>query len=92
MRKFTYVRAGWLVQRADLELAIGNGEDAAVMLGAVRAMEEGGFVLDWVHLGRRARVLDAVTEALGEEAAEASMERGAALDTDELIDLITRPV
>ena len=92
MRKFAWMRAGWLVQRADLELAVGNSEDAAVMLGAMRAMEESGPILHWVHFERRDRVLAALADALGEEATQATMDRGEALESDDVIELIIQPV
>lgn len=86
------LRTDWLVQRADMEAARGNAGDAALMLGAARALEEDGVALTWWQFQRRDRVLAAVTEALGEDAVEAAMDRGAALAPDDIVELIIRPI
>jgi len=90
MRRFVWVHAGWLVERADLELAAGDPEVAGVLLGGLRVLDPEDTYLDWTYFPRRDRVLAGVTAALGEQGAASAMGRGAALDPEAILDLITR--
>ncbi len=88
-RKVPFFLAGWLVQRADLDLAAGDLESAGRLIGASHALDEAGSPVDWVHLGRRGRVETALADDLDEVALADLYGRGADLNVDELFALIT---
>jgi hypothetical protein len=78
----------WLAQRADMDLAAGDADSAALMVGGLEGLETGGFELDWTHEGRRRRVIDGLKQTMGEKDFDAAMARGAKLTIDELYQLV----
>jgi len=81
--------AGWLIQRADLDLADGDGEKAAALVGASDALVKADAYRHWTLDKRRERVLDRLRASLGDPAVDAAIARGAALTTEELYALVT---
>jgi predicted ATPase/class 3 adenylate cyclase len=79
----------WLAQRADMDLAAGDADSAALLLGGLEGLEVGGFELDWTHERRRRRVIDGLQQAMGEKELDAAKARGATLTVDELYQLVT---
>jgi predicted ATPase/class 3 adenylate cyclase len=90
-RKNLFFLGLWLAQRADMDLAAGDTESAALMLGGLEGLEAGGFPFDWTHERRRERVLVQLREAMGDTDLDETMQQGAGLTIDELYRLITAP-
>ncbi|NOY57230.1 MAG: tetratricopeptide repeat protein [Actinobacteria bacterium] len=88
-RRVLLFLAGWLIQRADLDLAEGDVDAAADLIGASLALSKAGTPPYWTVERRRDRVLARLKAILGEAAVEAAMARSAAPTVDELWSLVT---
>ncbi len=89
MRRLTFAHAGWLVERADMELAAGHPHRAALLMGALETIDPEGAFLDWTYHARKDRVTEAVKGALSEADLAAALREGSDLDVDSALDLIT---
>lgn len=83
-RKVPFFLSGWLIQRADLDLAAGDAESAGLLIGASRALADAGNEAYWVHHSRRERVVAKLEAGLDGSALEELLRRGAELSLDEM--------
>ncbi len=88
-RKSLLILSGWLVERADLDLAAGEADTAALLIGASFALDETWRPLQWKLESRRRRVLGQLETMLGEAEVEAAMAKGAGLSVDDQWALVT---
>jgi predicted ATPase/class 3 adenylate cyclase len=87
-RAVPFVHRYVALARADFDRAAGDMEHAAKVLGVIERLEEETSPLDLENRPRRDRIVEAVTEALGEDALAQATTAGKALSPDEALALL----